>query len=57
MVDAKEMPIISLRMMLAIQSVSKECTVQVVQKQMGNRKYHLPPLQLPCHQEYTLPIV
>ena len=56
MVDVKEMPIIFLRMMLAILSVSKECIV-VVQKIMENRKYHLLPLPLPCHQEHTLPIV
>ena len=56
MVDVKEMPIIFYRMMLAILSVSKECTV-VVQKIMENRKYHLLPLPLPCHQKHTLPIV
>ena len=55
MVDVKEMPIIFLRMMRAILSVSKECTV-VVQKIMENRKYPLLPLPLPCHQEHTLPI-
>ena len=46
MVDVKEMPIIFLRMMLAILSVSKECTV-VVQKIMENRKYHRPLVPLP----------
>ena len=56
MVDVKEMPIIFFRMMLAILSVSKECTV-VVQKIMEKRKYHLLPLPLPCHHEHTLPIV
>ena len=56
MADVKEMPIIFFRMMLAILSVSKECTV-VVQKIMENRKYHPLPLPLPCHHEHTLPIV
>ena len=56
MVDVKEMPIIFFRMMLAILSVSKECTV-VVQKIMENRKYHPLPLPLLCHPKHTLPIV